>query len=155
MSLILAAVLAAHSAFAPLFGASQWIGPQPRPQTFAGKVVVIDVFTYSCINCKHIVPALRALRSRYNGSDLLLVGIHTPELPYERLRENVVPNLAAQGITWPVAIDNTNALWNAYGIQYWPTVLIFDRQGVLRKTVIGEGQDDVVAGTVAALSKQR
>lgn len=67
----------------------------------------------------------------------------------------MVQNLTAQGITWPVAIDNSNVLWNAYHIEYWPTQLIFDRHGVLRKTVTGEGQDELVARTVRELIAER
>jgi thiol-disulfide isomerase/thioredoxin len=118
-------------------------------------VVVVDVFTFDCINCKHVVPDLRSLRAHYPSNDLLIVGIHTPELPFERERANIVQALAAQGISWPVAIDNDQKLWNAYNVQYWPTQLIFDRHGQLRKTVIGEGQGAEVASTVAALVAER
>ena len=155
MNLLLSVVLLAQSAFAPLVDASQWIGPRPPAASYAGKVVVVDVFTFDCINCKHVVPELRSLRARYSANDLLVVGIHTPELPSERVRANVVEALAAQHISWPVVIDNDQKLWNAYGIQYWPTQLIFDRHGKLRKTVIGEGQDADVAATVAALVAER
>jgi thiol-disulfide isomerase/thioredoxin len=155
MNLLLSAVIAAQSVFAPLVGASQWIGPRPTAASYAGKVVVVDVFTFDCINCKHVVPDLRSLRARYPSNDLLVVAIHTPEMPSERVRANVVQALAAQGISWPVAIDNDQKLWNAYGVQYWPTQLIFDRHGQLRKTVIGEGQGAEVASTVAALVAER
>jgi hypothetical protein len=123
--------------------------------SYTGKVVIVDVFTFDCINFKHVVPGLRSLRAHYPGSDLLVVGIHTPELPFERTRANVVEALAAQGISWPVAIDNDQKLWNAYNVQYWPTQLIFDRHGQLRKTVIGEGQGAAVASAVAALVAER
>jgi len=94
---------------------------------------------------------LRALYRNTSRKDLQIIGIHTPETPYERVRSNVVQNLSLQGIVWPVTPDNESALWNTYGIQYWPTQLIFDRQGVLRKTVIGEGQDADVMATVKSL----
>jgi thiol-disulfide isomerase/thioredoxin len=155
MTVLFSVVLLAQSAFAPLFNASQWIGSRPSAASYTGKVVIVDIFTFDCINCKHIVPGLRSLRAHYSARDLLIVGIHTPETPFERLRTNVVQALATQGITWPVAIDNDEKLWNAYGIQYWPTQLIFDRHGSLRKTVIGEGQDAEVTSTVAALVAER
>jgi thiol-disulfide isomerase/thioredoxin len=155
MNLLLAVALTAQSVFAPLVSASQWIGPSPTAASYTGKVVVVDVFTFDCINCKHVIPDLRSLRGRYSSSDLLVVGIHTPELPFERTRANVVEALAAQGISWPVAIDNDQKLWNAYNVQYWPTQLIFDRRGQLRRTVIGEGQGAEVASTVAALVSER
>ena len=155
MNLLLAAALALQSAFAPLLQAADWAGSRPDETALRGKVVLVDVFTYSCINCKHVVPGLRRLRASVPARDLAIVGIHTPELPFERVRVNVVRNLALQGITWPVAIDNDDVLWNAYRIQYWPTQLIFDRRGVLRKTVVGEGQDELVAQTVRALIAER
>ena len=155
MNVLFSVVLLVESAFAPLFNAPQWIGPRPPAESYAGKVVVVDVFTFDCINCKHVVPGLRSLRARYPARDLLVVGIHTPETPFEHVRANVVAALATQGISWPVAIDNDQKLWNAYGIAYWPTQLIFDRHGRLRKTVVGEGQDAEVTSTVAALVAER
>ncbi len=155
MHLILAAAMAAGSLFAPLQHNSDWIGGALRPSDLAGKVVLVDVFTFDCINCKHVVPELRRLRAALSPKDLTIVGIHSPETPYERVRSNVEQNLAAQGITWPVAVDNSFDLWRAYGIEYWPTQLIFDRHGKLRKTVIGEGQDELVAATVRELVAER
>lgn len=155
MHLILAAALAANSLFVPLLHTSDWIGGPLRPSDLAGKVVLVDVFTFDCINCKHVVPELRRLRAEISARDLLIVGVHSPETPFERVRTNVVQNLGAQGIIWPVAIDNSFDLWRTYGIQYWPTQLIFDRHGKLRRTIIGEGQDALVAATVRELVAER
>jgi thiol-disulfide isomerase/thioredoxin len=151
MNLLLAKLMLAAVTFGPLLHATQWIGSAPTAKALSGKVVVIDVFTYSCINCQHVVPELRRLRARYGPNDLEIVGIHTPELPSDRVRSNVVQNMSLQGITWPVAIDNQDSLWNAYGIEYWPTQMIFDRNGTLRKTILGEGYDDELSATVQAL----
>jgi thiol-disulfide isomerase/thioredoxin len=155
MNVLFSVILLVQSAFAPLFNAPQWIRPRPSAASYTGRVVIVDIFTFDCINCKHIVPELRSLRAHYPMKDLAIVGIHTPETPLEHVRANVVQALAAHGISWPVAIDNDEKLWNAYGIQYWPTQLIFDRRGRLRKTVIGEGQDAEVISTVAALAAER
>jgi hypothetical protein len=135
MSMLLSALLLAELTLAPLLHASQWIGEPPTAKQV----------------CRHVVPELRQLRARYGTQDLVIIGIHTPELPTDRVRSNVVQNLNLQGITWPVALDNQNALWDAYGIQYWPTQMIFDRHGKLRKTIIGEGNDDQVSDVVARL----
>lgn len=151
MGTILAVVLAAEAALAPLLGARSWLGTPPNAQTLGDKVVIVDVFTFDCINCKHVVPELRKLHATLPESQLEIVGIHSPETPYERVRANVAQNLLEQGITWPVAIDNDFSLWHAYGIQYWPTQLVFDRHGRLRKTIIGEGQDPTLAATVDEL----
>ena len=155
MNLVLSAIVLAQSAFGPLLSATQWLGDRPTAASFAGKVVIVDIFTFGCINCKHVVPELRALHKNYSARDVLIVGIHTPETPYERAQSNVARALAEQGISWPVATNNDHRLWNAYGAEYWPTQLIFDRRGTLRKTIIGEGRDAEVASTVAALVKQR
>lgn len=148
---LLTLILAAATVLAPLTRANTWVGPRPSAASLNGKVVLVDVFTFDCINCKHVVPELRSLRAKYSPAELTIVGIHSPEMPFERDRAQVIRNFALQGITWPVAIDNDLGLWNAYGIQYWPTQMIFDRSGRLRKTIIGEGQDALVASTVRDL----
>jgi thiol-disulfide isomerase/thioredoxin len=150
-----APLLAALTTLTPLIHAANWVGAKPTAQSLSGKVVLVDVFTFECINCKHVVPELRTLRKNLPETQLAILGVHSPETPYERERVNVLHGLSEQGITWPVAVDNDFAVWNAYGIQYWPTQLIFDRQGRLRKTVIGEGQDALVASTVRELLSER
>jgi len=152
--LSVSAAPAAQNPYAPLVRAQTWLNGKPSLQNLAGKVVVLDVFTFDCINCKHVVPELRQLSERHSP-DLAIVGIHSPETPYERERANVVANLHAQGISWPVAIDNDFALWNAYAVQYWPTQLIYDRHGRLRATIVGEGRDSEVAATVERLERER
>jgi thiol-disulfide isomerase/thioredoxin len=122
-------------------------------QSLAGKVVVVDVFTVECINCQNVTPNLRALNRE--GGDVRVVGIHSPETQYERDRATVVTNLARLGVVWPVAIDNDMALWRAYGVEAWPTQLIFDRHGRLRKTVVGDSQDEVVDAAVKALVMEK
>ena len=114
MNVLFSVILLAQNAFAPLFNAPQWIGSRPPAASYTGKVVIVDIFTFDCINCKHIVPELRSLRAHYPTKDVLIVGIHTPETPFERIRANVVQALATQGISWPIAIDNDEKLWNAY-----------------------------------------
>lgn len=150
-----ATLLAALTTLSPLLHSAAWLGARPTVQSISGKVVIVDVFTFDCINCKHVVPELRALRKSVPDKELAIIGIHSPETPYERNRANVLRALSDQGITWPIAVDNDFALWNAYGVQYWPTQMIFDRNGRLRKTVIGEGQDELVAATVRMLLSER
>jgi hypothetical protein len=140
---------------APVSGASDWINGRATAAGLRGKVVIVDIFTFACFNCKNVVPNLRSLRESVSSSDLAIVGVHSPESDLEKVRSNVVENLARQGITWPVAIDNDFAIWRSYGTGYWPTQLIFDRQGRLRKTVIGDSQDALVNATVRALIAER
>jgi thiol-disulfide isomerase/thioredoxin len=144
-------LLAVATTLSPILNAGTWLGSRPAAHSLDGKVVIVDVFTFDCINCKHVVPELRTLRKIYPDSQVAIVGVHSPETPYEHDRSAVAQNLALQGITWPVAIDNDFALWNAYGIQYWPTQIVFDRHGRIRKTIIGEGQDALLSSTVRDL----
>jgi thiol-disulfide isomerase/thioredoxin len=129
---------------APLGGAADWIGTRPSSASLAGKVVILDVFTVDCYNCRNVVPQLRALYERERGRGLAIVGIHAPETPAERNHAYVASSLRDQGIVWPVAIDNGLRLWNAYGVSAWPTQLFFDRHGRFRGTIVGDSQDERV-----------
>lgn len=142
---------AAPSSLRPVLAASDWINGRPAGADIAGKVVIVDVFTFGCINCKHVTPNLQKLHASVAPSDLVIIGVHAPETPEERDRSNVVRELARQGVVWPVALDNSFAIWKALDNEYWPTQYIFDRHGALRRTVVGEGQDDVVQATVKTL----
>jgi thiol-disulfide isomerase/thioredoxin len=156
IALLLGAAPAAASqtSLAPLVAATTWLNGRPSADDLRGKVVLIDVFTVDCYNCKNVTPNLRSLSETERGQ-LAIVGVHTPETRYERDRAHVVGSLKDLGITWPVAIDDDSALWNAYGVQYWPTQLIFDRKGHLRKTVIGDSQDDVVNAEIRTLLAEK
>jgi hypothetical protein len=137
----------------PILGYGDWLDVRPTAESLEGKVVLIDVFTFACWNCANVTPNLRSLHRTKPGSDLAIIGIHTPETPYERERTHVVENLKRLGITWPVAIDNDSRLWNVYGVQYWPTQMIFDRNGRLHTTIVGDSQDADVDRAVATLIK--
>lgn len=140
---------------APVVEAGEgWLNGRLTAEKTKGKVVLVDVFTFGCYNCKNVVPNLRKLSAR-ETSDVIVVGVHSPETAYEKDRANVVDNLRTQGITWPVAIDNSFAIWKAYGVQAWPTQLIFDRKGHLRKTVVGDSQDDAVDSAIKELVAER
>jgi thiol-disulfide isomerase/thioredoxin len=147
-------LLAAATSLAPVLGATPWANAAGPPPT-AGRVTVVDVFTFSCINCKHVTPELRKLRGAYKPGDLAIVGVHAPELPEEHVHANVVRALRDQDITWPVVFDDSFAIWNAYGVNAWPTQLVFDRRGKLRATYVGEGYDAQLEATVRALVAER
>jgi len=158
ISLLLALALfgaAPATGIAPLVAPAEWINGPATAASLRGKVVIADVFTYSCINCKHVVPNLRTLYASLHGRGLEIVGVHRPELSFERVHANVVENLKTQGIVWPVRYDDDGRIWDAYGIEYWPSQLVFDRHGRLRKTIIGEGQDAELDATVRALLAER
>ncbi len=136
-----------------LLHARNWLNGTPTRGALSGKVVLVDVFTFDCFNCKNITPNLRTL-AHTKRDGLAIVGIHTPETPYERDRAEVIKHLATLGVTWPVAIDNDFALWKAYNVEFWPTQLIFDRRGNLRKVVVGDSQDATVNATIDALLRE-
>lgn len=145
----------AGAGLAPVLSAADWINGRPAASELNGKVVVLDVFTVDCYNCQNVVPALRKLYALDRGQGLEVVGIHAPETPAERQRDYVTDSLERQGIVWPVAVDNGFALWKAYGVDAWPTQLFFDRHGRLRKTIVGDSQDDAVRSTVESLLAER
>ena len=148
------AAAASSPTLVPILAARTWLNGRATPEQLRGKVVLVDVFTVGCYNCKNVTPNLRALNRRERGK-VAILGIHTPETPAERERSHVVASLRELGITWPVAVDNDSALWTAYGVDAWPTELLFDRRGRLRKTVIGDSQDDVVDATVSKLLAEK
>jgi peroxiredoxin len=150
-----ALVLLATTSLQPVLAAKDWIGARVNAAELAGKVVILDVFTVDCFNCRNVVPTLRSLYTSDRAKGLQIVGIHAPETPAEKQRAYVTENLRQQGIVWPVAVDNGFSLWDAYGVNAWPTQLFFDRHGRLRKVIVGDSQDDQVRATVEALLQER
>ena len=138
-----------------LLGAHDWLNGRPTAGDVHGKVVLVDFYTFDCINCKHVEPNLRRLYHDTSRNDLVIVSVHSPETPYEHDRTNLIASAKEQGVAWPIAVDNDFAIWNAYGVSAWPTQLIFDRRGRLVRTIVGEGQDDDVNSTVNDLIAAR
>jgi peroxiredoxin len=138
-----------------VLSANDWLNGKATATNLQGKVVVLDVFTVDCFNCRNVVPELRTLYKDDRSQGLAIVGIHSPETPAEKQRGYVVENLRRQGIVWPVAVDNNFALWDAYGVNAWPTQLFFDRHGRLRKVIVGDSQDDLVQSTVEGLLSEK
>jgi thiol-disulfide isomerase/thioredoxin len=138
-----------------VLGAADWLNGHPTAQDVNGRVVLLDFYTFECFNCKNTEPNLRALYKNVPRRDLVIISVHCPETPYEKSRAHLVASLGEQGIAWPVAVDNEFRIWNAYGINAWPTQLIFDRRGTLRDTIVGDSQDGHVNATVNQLIKER
>jgi cytochrome c biogenesis protein CcdA/thiol-disulfide isomerase/thioredoxin len=122
----------------------QWFNtPGDRPLTLAGlrgRVVLVDFWTYSCINCIRTLPYLKAWDEKYRKDGLTIVGVHTPEFPFEREASNVQEAIDTNGIHYPVVQDNDQATWNAYGNQYWPAEYFIDAEGKVRYVHFGEGE---------------
>lgn len=123
-----------------LEGGSAWINSPPLSQAdLKGKVVLIDFWTRDCINCQHTLPYVRAWANKYRAAGLVVVGVHTPEYPWERSVPALREAVAKWQLPYPVVADNGYVIWNAFGNQYWPAHYLFDAKGKLRDTAFGEG----------------
>jgi cytochrome c biogenesis protein CcdA/thiol-disulfide isomerase/thioredoxin len=124
----------------PLSGAIQWLNSPPlTAQDLRGKVVLIDFWTYSCINCLRALPYVQAWAKKYHDQGLVVIGVHAPEFAFERNVDNVKKATHDLGIDYPVAIENNYAIWRAFGNQYWPAHYFIDAQGHIRFHHFGEG----------------
>jgi Thioredoxin like C-terminal domain/AhpC/TSA family len=122
-------------------GATGWLNSPPLTAAgLGGKVVLVSFCTYTCINWLRQLPYLRAWAEKYSGQGLVLVGVHTPEFPFEHSPDNVRRALRDMQVGYPVAIDNDYAVWQAFGNHYWPALYFADAQGRIRHHHFGEGE---------------
>src|SRR5471032_3227413 len=125
----------------PLTGAVDWLNSAPLTAAqLKGKVVLVDFWTYSCINCLRSMPYLKAWAEKYRDQGLVVIGVHAPEFAFERDIGNVRKAIKDLGITYPVACDNDYAIWRAFGNQYWPAHYFIDAKGQIRHHHFGEGE---------------
>ncbi|MCB0862083.1 MAG: cytochrome c biogenesis protein DipZ [Solirubrobacterales bacterium] len=133
----------------------QWFNtPGDKPLTMAGlrgRVVLVDFWTYTCINCIRTQPYLKAWDEKYRDKGLTIVGVHTPEFPFERDAGNVEDAIKRAGIKYPVVQDNDYGTWDAYGNQYWPAEYLIDAKGQIRHTHFGEGSYDETEDAIRSL----
>ncbi|HKR37617.1 MAG TPA: cytochrome c biogenesis protein DipZ [Steroidobacteraceae bacterium] len=126
-----------------LSGAVAWLNSNPlTTESLRGKVVMVDFWTYSCINCLRTLPYLRAWQERYKDYGFTIVGVHTPEFAFEKQESNVSRAVRELGIRYPVAIDNDYTIWRAFNNEYWPAHYFVDSQGRIRGHHFGEGGYD-------------
>ena len=124
-----------------LKGLEAWINSPPLTLSeLKGKVVLIDFWTYSCINCLRTIPYLKNWYQDYKDKGFVIIGVHTPEFVFEMDLENVKKAVYDLGIEYPVALDNHYATWNAYHNEYWPAHFLIDQEGVIRMEHFGEGE---------------
>ncbi|THD64070.1 cytochrome c biogenesis protein CcdA [Phenylobacterium sp.] len=127
----------------PLAGAVEWINSPPLTREgLRGKVVVVDFWTYSCINCLRSLPYVEAWSKKYADKGLVVIGVHAPEFAFEHDIANVKKAVHDLGITYPVAVDNNLTIWNAFKNSYWPAHYFIDGQGRIRAHHYGEGDYD-------------
>ncbi len=123
-----------------LAGITRWINSPPLSmQGLRGRVVLVDFWTFECSNCLHALPQVEALYARYRDRGLVVLGVHTPELPAERDTGNLLAAVRRLGIDYPVAQDNDSVTWNAWHNQYWAAQYVVDAQGRVVFAHIGEG----------------
>jgi cytochrome c biogenesis protein CcdA/thiol-disulfide isomerase/thioredoxin len=139
-------------------GNQRWFntpGGQPLSlKALRGKVVLVDFWTYTCINCLRTLPYLEAWDARYRGDGLAIVGVHSPEFPFEREAGNVSAAIRREGIKYAVAQDNELKTWDAWGNQYWPAEYLIDARGQVRDAHFGEGEYDRTEMNIRALLKE-
>jgi thiol-disulfide isomerase/thioredoxin len=142
----------------PLFGlsgATGWINSSPlTAKQLKGKVVLVDFWAYSCINCIRAIPYVRAWAEKYKDSGLVVIGVHTPEFDFEKQLPNVQKAVQKFGITYPVALDSNYAIWNAFHNQYWPAHYFIDAKGKVRYEHFGEGEYDQSERWIQELLKE-
>ncbi len=132
---------ASQSPLASLSRANDWLNTPPlTADALRGKVVLVDFWTYTCINWLRQLPYVRAWAEKYKDKGLVVIGVHTPEFPFEKNIDNVRPAVKARGITYPVAIDSDYGIWRGFDNNYWPALYFIDAQGRLRHSHFGEGQ---------------
>src|SRR5947209_16883916 len=133
-------------------GVDAWINSSPLSvQALRGRVVLIDFWTFSCVNCVRTIPHLHELYDAYRSQGFVIVGVHSPEFDFEKVQSNVRAAVQRLRITWPVAVDSQMATWNAYSNQYWPAEYLIDKQGRIAYVNFGEGQYQATNQAVATL----
>ncbi|OOH81534.1 cytochrome C biogenesis protein [Pseudomonas koreensis] len=138
-----------------LAGAVQWLNsPELSAESLRGKVVLVDFWTYDCINCQHTLPYVKDWAKKYEKDGLVVIGVHTPEYGYERIIDNVKDQVKKLGITYPVAIDNNYAIWRNFDNQYWPAHYLIDAKGQVRYSHFGEGRYQAQEQMIQQLLKE-
>jgi cytochrome c biogenesis protein CcdA/thiol-disulfide isomerase/thioredoxin len=138
-----------------LRGTQRWFNSKPLTlRALRGRVVLIDFWTYTCINCIRTQPHLKAWDARYRGDGLTIIGVHTPEFPFEKDAGNVERAIHTSGLRYPVVQDNDFAVWNAFQNQYWPAEYLIDARGHVRYASFGEGEYDKTESAIRALLRE-
>jgi thiol-disulfide isomerase/thioredoxin len=141
-----------EGALPSLSGATQWLNSPPlTPGGLRGKVVLVDFWTYTCVNWLRTLPYLRAWAERYDDQGLVVIGAHTPEFPFEHDIDNVRWAAKSMDVNYPIAVDSDYAVWRAFDNNYWPAVYLADAQGRIRFHHFGEGAYDETENIIQRL----
>ena len=138
-----------------LAGANGWFNSPPlTPAGLRGKVVLVDFWTYTCVNWRRTLPYVRAWSQKYKNMGLVVIGVHTPEFPFEKNGDNVRRASIEMQIDYPIAIDSDYAIWRAFNNEYWPALYFVDAQGRIRHHEFGEGRYDQSEMILQALLRE-
>ncbi len=137
-------------------GVTKWLNTDKplSSKDLKGKVVLVDFWTYTCINCIRTLPHVTAWYDKYKDQGLVVVGVHTPEFEFEKETDNVLSAIKKYNIHYPVAQDNNYATWNNYSNQYWPAEYLIDVNGQVRRTHFGEGEYEQTEQAIQELLKE-
>ncbi|EJL07364.1 cytochrome c biogenesis protein DipZ [Pseudomonas chlororaphis] len=150
-----AATLPSKGPMPSLSGAVQWLNSPPLDaEALRGKVVLVDFWTYDCINCQHSLPYVNAWAKKYAKDGLVVIGVHTPEYAFEKVIDNVKAQVRKLDIGYPVAIDNDYAIWRAFDNQYWPAHYFIDARGQVRYSHFGEGSYETQEQVIQQLLRE-
>ncbi len=139
-----------------LKGAVQWLNSEPLSMAqLKGKVVLVNFWTFGCINCLHTLPYVKAWAAKYADQGFVVIGVHSPEFAYEKDRDNVKNAVADLGITFPVALDNDFTIWRQFNNRYWPAQYLIDADGQVRFHHFGEGKYDQSEQAIRQLIAER
>jgi thiol-disulfide isomerase/thioredoxin len=142
----------AKATLAPEISNGMWINSEPLTlKALQGRVVLIDFWTFACYNCRNTLPSLKKWDAHYRDKGLTIIGVHTPELDFERDIAQLRREVAGLGIKYPVVTDQDYSTWKAYGVEAWPTVFLLDKQGRIRWTHVGEGYYDETEDVIRKL----
>lgn len=135
-----------------LNGATSWLNSAPlTPQQLRGKVVLVDFWTYSCINCIRTLPHVRAWAEKYRSEGLVVIGVHTPEFGFEKDAANINKAIQRFKLDYPIAVDSNQQIWNAFHNNAWPAFYIADTTGQVRARILGEGNYEQTEKIIQAL----
>jgi hypothetical protein len=147
--------LGTEGAVPSLAGATSWLNTDPlTPEALRGRVVAFHFCTYTCINWLRTLPYVRAWAEKYAAQGLVVVGVHTPEFPFERDLDNIRPQLAGRGVEYPVAVDSDYGVWQAFDNHYWPALYLADLDGRIRYHHFGEGAYEESERAIQALLRE-
>ncbi len=150
-----AAELPVEGHLASFDGATGWLNSPPlAPAGLRGRVVLVDFWTYTCVNWLRTLPYVRAWAARYGEQGLTVVGVHTPEFDFEHDGDNVVARSRDLGVTWPIAVDNRYGVWRAFANHFWPAIYLADAEGRIRYHHFGEGEYAMTEMAIQQLLQQ-